>query len=104
MVSGSRIINGCIALVFVLTLMMPEAFADSSSTRLVREAKSGSGKLQPRNQLGRSYYVKRSEEQRPQRLSPEERRQLRRDIKDVAEGNLSAAQIISQYAERDIQA
>lgn len=66
------------AFVLLMALAMPLAHANQVNDRLpLREGnRSGNKQLQqqPRNPR---------EAQRPQRLSPEERRQLRRDIKDA---------------------
>lgn len=90
MVSVKRMISEGVAVVLFLALAMPLAHANSPDERTVREGnRQGVGQSQPqtRNQreAKRSYAQrhKGGEEQRQQRLSPEERRQLRRDIKDA---------------------
>ena len=88
MLSVKRIINGCMAAVLALALVVPFAHANPLNDRNVREGKrSGAGQYQQRNsrEAQRQDFQRKEggEEQRPQRLSPEERRQLRRDIKDA---------------------
>lgn len=80
-----RLVSGGMAAVLALALVVPTALANTVAGRDAREKSArGTGQYQPapyqRN------YAKRNEggeEQRPQRLSPEERRQLRRDIKEA---------------------
>lgn len=88
MVSVKRMINGCMAIVLSFALVVPFAHANSVSARNFPEGnRSGAGQYQqhnPRETQRQDFQRKEgSEEQRPQRLSPEERRQLRRDIKDA---------------------
>jgi len=80
-----RLVSGGMAAVLALALIVPTTLANTLAGRDVREKNvKGTGQYQPvphqRN------YAKRNEGgevQRPQRLSPEERRQLRRDIKEA---------------------
>ena len=83
MVSVKRMINGCMTAVLALALVVPFAHANSLNDRNVREGKRpGAGQYQQRNPR-EAQRKEGGEEQRAQRLSPEERRQLRRDIKDA---------------------
>ena len=88
MLSVNRMINGFMAVVLALALAVPFAHANPLNDRNVREGmRPGAGQYQPRNpREGQRPDFQRKEggeDQRPQRLSPEERRQLRRDIKDA---------------------
>lgn len=90
MVLLERMINVGLAAVIALAVAMPEAYAEASNDRNVREGnRQGAVQSQQQSRKQREAkrpYAKRSEggaEQRTQRLSPEERRQLRRDIKDA---------------------
>jgi len=85
-----RKISVSIAAVIALVVAMPAAYAQTSNERHVREGRwQGGGQSQPPPQNPREAqrpYGKRSEggeAQRGQRLSPEERHQLRRDIKEA---------------------
>ena len=87
-VSVKRMINGGMATVLALALVVPFAHANPFNGRNVREVqRPGAGQYQQRNprEVQRQEFQRKEggEEQRPQRLSPEERRQLRRDIKDA---------------------
>ena len=90
MVLLERMINVGLAAGIALVVAMPLAYAEASNDRNVREGNrpGGSQNQQQSRKLreAKRPYAKRSEgvaEQRTQRLSPEERRQLRRDIKDA---------------------
>lgn len=90
MVLLERMISVGIAAVIALVVAMPVAYAETSNERHVREGKRPGGsqsQQQSRNpREARRPYAKRNEggdQLRSQRLSPEERRQLRRDIKDA---------------------
>lgn len=83
-VSIKQVITGCIAAALVAAA--PIAHAAPWGDRLRDGAKQGNRQEQSPDQreLQRSTrQADRSDEQRPQRLSPEERRQLRRDIQDA---------------------
>jgi len=88
MINGG--IGGVAAALLACALLMPQAQAESLSARELREGiRKGSAQNQQqlRNQreARRPYFQRKegSDGQRPPRLSPEERRQLRRDIKDA---------------------
>ena len=88
MVLVKRMINGGMAAVLALALVVPFAHANLVSVRNVREGnRQGTGQYQQHNprEVQRQEFQRKEggEEQRAQRLSPEERRQLRRDIKDA---------------------
>ena len=90
MVIRERMISVGLAVVIALIVAMPSAYAETSKERHAREGRrQGVGQSQQQSRNPREAqrpYAKRSEsgdEQRTQRLSPEERRQLRRDIKDA---------------------
>jgi len=88
MLSLKRMINGCMTAVLALALALPFAHANPFNGRNVREVqRPGAGQYQQRNprEVQRQDFQRKEggEEQRAQRLSPEERRQLRRDIKDA---------------------
>jgi len=90
MVLLERMISVVLAAVIALVVLMPAAYAETSKERHAREGRrQGGGQSQQPSRNPREVqrpYAKRSEggdEQRSQRLSPEERRQLRRDIKDA---------------------
>lgn len=90
MVLAIRMISGGIAAVLALALLLPLAHAGPLNDREFREGLrrgNSQNQLQPNDQRDarRPYFQRREngEEQRPQRLSPDERRQLRRDIKDA---------------------
>jgi uncharacterized membrane protein len=90
MVLLERMIIVGLAAVIALVIAMPAAYAEASNDRHVREGnRQGGGQSQQQSRKQREAkrpYAKRNEggdEQRTQRLSPEERRQLRRDIKDA---------------------
>jgi hypothetical protein len=86
MVAVKRMISGGIAAVLAVALAMPLAFATTAAGRDVREKNpKGSSQNQQQTRKPRPYAQRQGsgDEQRPQRLSPEERRQLRRDIKDA---------------------
>ena len=83
-------IGGIAAALLACAVLMPQAHAESPNAREFRDGiRKGNAQNQQqlRNQreARRSYFQRKegSDEQRPQRLSPEERRQLRRDIKDA---------------------
>jgi hypothetical protein len=89
-----RMISGGLAAVLALALSLPlglpMAYADSANAADAREKPrpaGGQNPQSPRNpREAKRPYAKRGEggeAQRSQRLSPEERRQLRRDIKDA---------------------
>ncbi len=85
-----RMIKGGIAAVLVLALVIPLTHANAQNNREIREGVRRGGaqdQLQPRypREERRPYFQRNEggEAQRPQRLSTEERRQLRRDIKDA---------------------
>ena len=87
--SIKQMVGACIAAAFVLSLTVPTAHANSQNTRLAREEiRQGSGQYQRQQRIPRAaqrHNAQRGDGQdlRPQRLSPEERRQLRRDIQDA---------------------
>lgn len=89
MVLLERMTNVGIAAVIALVGAMPLAYAQSSNERHVREGRwqGGGQSQQARNpREAQRPNDKRSEggdAQREQRLSPDERRQLRRDIKEA---------------------
>ena len=89
-----RMINGCIggvaAALLACAVSIPPAQAEPLSARELREGirkNNAQNQQQLRNQreAKRPYFQRKEggDEQRPPRLSPEERRQLRRDIKDA---------------------
>ena len=83
-VSIKQVITGCIAAALVAAA--PIAHAASWGDRLRDGAKQGNRQEQSPDQRDVQRSTRQSgrdEEQRPQRLSPEERRQLRRDIQDA---------------------
>ncbi len=90
MVSVKRMIGGVIATVLAVALTLSSSSAAAPSTPDVREkprqgsAQSAQPARNPRD--AKRPYARRnegSEAARAQRLSPEERRQLRRDVKDA---------------------
>jgi hypothetical protein len=90
MVFLERMIGMGIAAVVALVVAMPVVHAEALKERHAREGRrqgGGQSQQQSRNpHEAQRPYAKRSEgsdEQRTQRLTPEERRQLRRDIKDA---------------------
>lgn len=92
---GKRIISGSIggvaAALLLCVVLTPQAQAESLNGRELREGiRRGNAQnqqpLQDPREARRPYFPRqesRDEQQRPPRLSPEERRQLRRDIKDA---------------------
>jgi hypothetical protein len=72
-----QMIVGGIAAIIAMGLAMPLAHANPTGGREIREA-GRKGGTQAEEELRKQRAVKRA-----QRLSPEERRQLRRDIKDA---------------------
>jgi len=89
MVSAKRMIGCAIAAVLALALTLPPAYAAAPSTPDAREKPrppGGPNLQQPRNtREAKRPYAKRNEagEAPPPRMSPEERKQLRRDVKDA---------------------
>lgn len=85
---GKRMI-GSVAVVMVFALSTPMASASPWSGHPVRDgypqAEDAGRRPYGQDQDRRDYYQRREgrEGPRPQRLSPEERQQLRRDIKDA---------------------
>lgn len=84
-----RIFRVIIAAAIALVLAMPVAYAQPSYERHVREGRrQGESQNQPPSRNPREAqrsYGKRGEDaaRRDQRLSPEERRELRRDIREA---------------------
>lgn len=84
-----RMISVIIAVVIALVVAMPVAYAQPSYERHVQEGRrQGEGQSQPPSRNPREAqrpYGKRGEDdaQRDQRLTPEERRQLRRDVREA---------------------
>lgn len=93
MLSVKRMISGSFAAVLVLalsgSLCASLAYAQTSTNAVDAREKPRQGSVPatspPRNprDAKRPYAKRGSETQRPQRMSPEERHQLRRDIKDA---------------------
>ena len=91
MVFAKRMTGGGVAAVLVLALLSPLAQAAPPNDREWREGiRKGNNTQQQsstyeQRDAKRPYFQRREngEEQRPPRLSPDERRQLRRDIKDA---------------------
>ena len=90
MVFAKRMTGGGVAAVLVLALLSPLAQAAPPNDREWREGiRKGNAQQQAstyeQRDAKRPYFQRREngEEQRPPRLSPDERRQLRRDIKDA---------------------
>ena len=89
MVNGG--IGGVAAALLACVVLIPQAWAESPNAREFREGvrRGNAQNLQPlgnQREARRPYFQRREggeEQQRPPRLSPEERRQLRRDIKDA---------------------
>jgi len=89
MINGG--IGGVAAALLTCAVLMPQAQAESLNDRELREGirKGNAQNLQQwreQREARRPYFQRGEggeEQQRPQRLSTEERRQLRRDIKDA---------------------
>ncbi len=89
MINGG--IRGVVAALLACAVLMPQAQAESLNGRELREGirKGNAQNLQQwreQREARRLDFQRRDggqEQQRPPRLSPEERRQLRRDIKDA---------------------
>jgi len=79
--TGKNLISGGIGMILALAVALPAAYADPSRDRRGREPQRP-GSEQSERQSREVQRAQRSEEQR-QRLSPEERRQLRRDVQDA---------------------
>lgn len=80
-----RIVHFSIAAGLLLALVVPLAHAEPSNARLLRENRR-QALQQQRNQDDAASFVQREQgerDARPQRLSPDERRQLRRDIRNA---------------------
>ena len=83
-----RMIGIAIAMMLLLTLLISPVHANPFGGRQVREGnRQGSGQFQPQNprefQRPNDRRYEGRDVQRPQRLSPDERRQLRRDVQDA---------------------
>lgn len=94
MARGDRMIKGGIAMMLVLALAIPFTHANAQNNRELREGDRRGGAQDQQQQRrypreARRPYPQRNEDgeaqrpERPPRLSTEERRQLRRDIKDA---------------------
>ncbi len=87
-VSFKQMISGGMAAVLAVVLALPSAHAANTWTAhdpRERYLKGGGAQnlQQPRSQRPYAQRRESGDEQRPQRMSAEERRQLRRDIKDA---------------------
>ncbi|MEI7429638.1 MAG: hypothetical protein WCL27_04215 [Betaproteobacteria bacterium] len=83
-----KMISSGMASMLLLALLSAPVYANPFGGRQVREGgRQGGGQFQPQNPRdGQRFNQQRNdgrEADRPQRLSPDERRQLRRDIQDA---------------------
>jgi len=88
MIDSRVLVKGGAAIVIVLALILPVTDAIARDIRWLREEQGNAGREQSRGQQEQWQQPRQQSgatpERRPeQRMSPEERRQLRRDIRDA---------------------